>query len=80
MRQRGRHGLHAEGIVRCWVGSIRVWVGGVGVRVRPEYPGTRTGTSVNSGDMVAFTETRAAQHDGRVIRFYKLADGRGWIH
>ena len=43
------------------------------------------GEIVKAGQVVAFTETATVQHahsDGKSypITFYRLADGRGWVH
>ena len=58
---------------------------GVGIRHAAAYPGERTGESVEAGELVAFTETATVQHDhsdgnSYAITFYRLADGRGWVH
>ena len=58
---------------------------GVGIRHAAAYPGERTGESVKAGELMAFTETATVQHDhsdgnSYAITFYKLADGRGWVH
>ena len=58
---------------------------GVAVRRAAAYPGERTGVDVEAGEVVAFSETATVQHahsDGNsyAITFYRLAEGRGWVH
>jgi len=58
---------------------------GVDIRNMASYHGERTGESVKAGELVAFTETATVQHDhsdgnSYAITFYRLADGRGWVH
>jgi len=58
---------------------------GVGIRHAAAYPGERTGESIEAGELVAFTEMATVQHDhsdgkSYAITFYRLADGRGWVH
>ena len=57
----------------------------MGIRLAAAYPGERTGESVEAGQVVAFTKTATVQHDhsdgkSYAITFYRLADGRGWVH
>ncbi len=56
-----------------------------GIRRAAAYPGERIGESVKAGEVVGFTETATVQHthiDGNSypITFFRLADGRGWVH
>jgi len=53
---------------------------GIGIRVEAALGGKRIGTKVSFGDKFFFTHTRTQNNKGRVITFYKLDDGRGWIH
>lgn len=57
---------------------------GIGIRKGPEYPGQRIGTSVVHGQTVWVTQeieiTVVHNHITYKRMFYKLEDGRGWIH
>lgn len=58
---------------------------GVGIRREPVYPGERAVEGLRAGEVIAFTETATFQYshsDGKsyTITFYRLADGRGWVH
>jgi len=58
---------------------------GADVRRSAAYPGVRTSDSVAAGEAASFIQSEAVQHehgDGQLysINFYKLADGRGWVH
>ncbi len=57
---------------------------GVSVRKTAAYPGNRTSESLDSGETFEFTDTNLVKHEHsgveRIITFYKLADGRGWVH
>jgi len=58
---------------------------GVGIRRTPTYPGERTGEAVSPGEVVAISDFDEGTHldaDGKshYIYFYRLADGRGWVH
>jgi hypothetical protein len=51
----------------------------------PSFSGKRTTKIINAGEEVTFTEQRTLQyadHDGtpRFTTFFRLADGRGWVH
>jgi len=55
------------------------------VRRSAAFPGVRTSDRVSVGEAVAFMESETLQHehhDGQSypIKFFKLADGRGWVH
>lgn len=56
-----------------------------GIRVRPVFPGDRTGVNVMPFEVFDYTNTdtcRYTHDDGRtyLIHFYEMADGRGWVH
>merc|ERR1712038_557493 len=53
---------------------------GIGIRKYAEYPGKRTGTDVSFGQILKCSERKFYTYQNHVIRFYKLSDGRGWIH
>jgi len=58
---------------------------GVAIRVAPLYPGTRTCEQIYAGQIVAVSEFRSIIHidaddKPHTIIFYRLADGRGWVH
>ena len=58
---------------------------GIGIRQAAAYPGVQTGDSVSAPEILPFTSSSMLDHthiDGNTygITFYKLADGRGWIH
>merc|ERR1712038_1827262 len=40
----------------------------------------RTGTDVSFGQILKCSERKFYTYQNHVIRFYKLSDGRGWIH
>jgi len=57
----------------------------VGIRRAAAYPGERIGVLFEPGKVAAFTETATVLHDhsdgnSYAITFYRLADGRGWVH
>jgi len=59
--------------------------GGCGIRRSPEYPGERTGDDVFPGEEVSYIAKQPfvfnkAPFGSINIMFYKLQDGRGWIH
>ena len=67
--------------------SVRHDPGGTGVDIRREaaYPGERTGAWVEAGEVIDITRESTiayAHSDGHTygIKFYLLADGRGWVH
>lgn len=54
--------------------------GGAGIRKGPEYPGEMTGEGIQPEETVAYIEKKIVKFHNRIIFFYKLADGQGWIH
>ena len=74
---RGYHRLVAPGKGRLFYGDSELCH-------KPAYPGERTGERLYEGDYFEFTvETNVLfTHDGfeYLIAFYKLIDGRGWLH
>jgi len=55
-------------------------INGIGIRKDPVFPGKRIGAKVNCGEVVAYDDTTIYDYKGYFIKFYKLSDGRGWIH
>jgi len=58
---------------------------GVAIRDAPFYPGKRTRKQISAGHMVAVSEFKRISHidadrKSHIIKFYRLADGRGWVH
>jgi len=53
---------------------------GVAIRKAPAYPGESIGEGLRSGQMSAYNETTNFEFEGHNITFYKLSDGRGWVH
>jgi hypothetical protein len=75
------------GAVRQARGLARYYPEGSAVDIlyAAAFPGVRTGEIVSAGKLVAFSETATVQHDhsdgkSYAITFYRLADGRGWVH
>ena len=69
------------------VSSIRYVPDGPGVAIRdaPFYPGKRTLEQIYAGRIVAVSEFKRITHidadrKPHTITFYRLADGRGWVH
>lgn len=53
---------------------------GISIRQAPIYPGKRTDHSLRQGLIAGYTHHIKFDYNGIAIKFYKLADGRGWIH
>jgi hypothetical protein len=58
---------------------------GIGIRRAAAYPGEHTGDKVKHNEILPYTSSSMLDYthtDGNVysITFYRLADGRGWIH
>lgn len=59
-------------------------LGGVAIRKGPAYPGVRTTTDIAYREVLCATQVVTIPHlvNGKEynIRFFELADGRGWVH
>lgn len=53
---------------------------GCGIRLKPTYPGTRTGEIIMFNEVVEYTERKIFDYSAYRITFYKLANLEGWVH
>lgn len=53
---------------------------GVLIHKTVSYPGQKIGQILEYGKIVSYDQTATYNHLGHPITFYRLSDGRGWIH
>lgn len=53
---------------------------GVEIITKSEYPGVCIGIRLEQNEVASYVETKTVDHLGYGITFYKLKDGRGWVH
>eukprot|EP00463_Aulacantha_scolymantha_P003417 TRINITY_DN4284_c0_g1_i1.p1 TRINITY_DN4284_c0_g1~~TRINITY_DN4284_c0_g1_i1.p1 ORF type:complete len:255 (-),score=32.83 TRINITY_DN4284_c0_g1_i1:52-816(-) len=53
---------------------------GISIRKHPIYPGERVGINVKKNEIISYNEKKKFRYRSYSITFYKLSDGRGWIH
>merc|ERR1712130_29760 len=62
-------------------GYVKVlYLGGAGIRKEAKYPGDLTGHVISFEKVVAYSKVSLTEFKGRPIKFYGLANGKGWIH